>query len=105
MTDSGENRAAMNCERCYRIAGRIISQCKGDERKNERIRKLDEDASLWEARNEAMQALEYGISQTDSKNDRRINFLGDMLYACRTCNYSRAQISEFFFPKQETSAP
>jgi hypothetical protein len=77
-------RAVVNCRRCLSLGNKGFFNESYDS-KIDRLR----DEHLWEARNEAMKALEdiEGLPEKEKA-----------LSACMNCQYKKAEIAEIFDP-------
>jgi len=85
-------RAYINCNRCFEIArfGEYRT------RKKTYSDSISRDSSLWEARNEAMKALEEQIVnwRVYRTGDSHAIEAKKMLDVCMNCDYSKPKIKE-----------
>jgi hypothetical protein len=92
-------RASVNCRRCYHLAKIIIEDSCLDEAINNN---LNYDNGLWDARNNAMMALEDSSSGYLDAYVRETNKIEktystqciDALRACERCDYSAPKIAD-----------
>jgi hypothetical protein len=78
-------RAVVNCKECYRLANNNLSPDILDERDLLGVRRHQ----IWEARNEAMSALEGGTIPNQEK----------ILMECLDCDFKTPRIAESFKDK------
>ena len=84
-------RAYVNCERCFAIAGAFLEPTE-----EERVKRAYRDKDVSQARNEAMRALEEEKREiADSTNSNLyVEIAQEALKACRGCDYSSPRICE-----------
>ena len=90
-------RAVVNCRRCYALAcqetkANVIRQ------DGELERNLVDKDSLWQARNEAMKALEQEMISHSffGTPQQSIQEIHKALTACMNCTYKKPEIAELF---------
>ena len=81
-------RACINCERCYNLAQHHIKDNNSfqDEevRESQALSYILRDSILYEARNQAMMAIEQTVARQGSADQ--------VLHACRFCDFSKPSI-------------
>lgn len=81
-------RAAVNCQRCFKIAS---DRKESNSDKDLPLARIY-DNDLWTARNEAMRALEHCIEHSTASE---MSDLNNVLKACADCDYSSPKIDEY----------
>jgi hypothetical protein len=92
-------RAYVNCERCHGLAKKEIDKSTIVLQYNDpetRKKLLYENDQVYEARNEAMKALEDAIIYSDNGSIE-----GKALESCRGCDYSLPKIVEIVGKEEE----